>query len=177
MAEPYVGEIRMFTGNYAPDGWAICNGALLRVSDYQMLFSLIGTTYGGDGVTYFALPNLQENLPVGQGQGTGLTPRALGQLVGTATVTLTPGQLPAHTHAFNASTATANTPAPTNNLLAAPAPNTVKLFAAVDTSKNTTTMPADTVSATGLSQAHPNMMPSLSIEFIIATVGIYPDFP
>ncbi|HET8708382.1 MAG TPA: tail fiber protein [Pseudomonadales bacterium] len=177
MADPYIGEIRMFSGNYAPNGWAKCDGSLLPIAGNEALFSLIGVTYGGDGRVNFGLPNLQGRLPVGQGQGTGLTPRSLGQVVGTETVTLSADQMPSHNHLFYASTSAASTSAPSNNVLAAATPNTVNLFAAVDPTKKTNTMPADALSSAGATQAHANMMPSLSIAFIIATTGIYPDFP
>src|SRR6184192_3902770 len=100
MAQPYVGEIRMFGGNFAPVDWAFCNGQLLPISEYETLFALIGTTYGGDGVTTFALPDLRGRLPLGQGQGLGLSAYALGQLSGSENVTVLTSQLVAHAHPF-----------------------------------------------------------------------------
>src|SRR5262245_26202423 len=101
MSDPFIAEIKMFGGNFAPLGWATCDGQLLPISQYTALFSLLGTTYGGDGVTNFALPDLRGRVPMHPGQGPGLSPRTLGEKAGTETVTLTTAQLPAHNHAAN----------------------------------------------------------------------------
>ena len=107
MAQPYIGEIRLFAGTYAPDGWLLCQGQTISIADNEVLFTLLGTTYGGDGQTNFNLPNLQDTLPVGQGQGLGLTNRVIGQQIGVDSVTLTPNQIPSHTHTVNATAADA----------------------------------------------------------------------
>ncbi len=114
MSEPFVAEIRIFAGNFAPRGWAFCNGQLLPVSQNTALFSLIGTTYGGDGRTTTALPNLQARAPMHPGRGPGLTARRLGQKVGVDTVTLTEAQIPSHTHTARATTTAADTSVPSN---------------------------------------------------------------
>jgi microcystin-dependent protein len=174
MADSYVGEIRMFAGNYAPDGWALCDGTLLAVSANQALFALIGTTYGGDGVNNFAVPDLRSRLPLGQGQGPGLTARIIGQTVGSEGVALAIAQLPAHSHAFVAASNAASVTAPAGNFLAAPNPATINMFAAVDATKTSNNLATDTLGMSGQTQAHSNMMPSLSIGFIISTTGVYP---
>ena len=112
MAEPFVGEIRIFAGNYAPVDWYLCEGQLLDIASNQVLYALLGTVYGGNGVTTFGLPDLRGKLPIGQGTGTGLTPRILGQTPGSAQVTLNQGQLPEHNHVINAVTTTATTATP-----------------------------------------------------------------
>src|SRR6185437_6642496 len=119
MADPFLGEIRMVGWNFAPNGWALCNGQLLAINQYTALFSLLGTTYGGNGTTTFALPNLQSRLSVHQGQGPGLSSYALGQNGGTPNVTLDATTIPAHQHALNATNTAATTPTIANNLLPA----------------------------------------------------------
>lgn len=169
MSEPFIAEIRIFAGNFAPRGWAFCNGQLLPVSQNTALFSLIGTTYGGDGRTTTALPNLEGRAPMHPGRGPGLTDRRLGQSGGVETVTLTEAQLPNHTHALNASVRLANQDdanaaypalAPVENLYGDPA--------------NLRAMAPSSMDHTGGSQAHNNMQPYLAINFIIALVGLYP---
>lgn len=117
MADCFLGEIRIFAGDYAPEGWLLCQGQSLSVSEYQALYSVIGNTYGGDSVK-FNLPNLMGRVPIGQGTGTGLTARTLGQSDGFATVTLTDATMPSHNHTFNVTTATATTVDPTNAMYA-----------------------------------------------------------
>ena len=112
MTQPYVGEIRMFGGNFAPSNWAFCNGQTLAISQYQVLFTLIGTTYGGNGTTTFNLPNLQGQLAVGMGQGGGLSNYALGQMGGVESVTLTTSTMPSHNHLLDASKTTATSEQP-----------------------------------------------------------------
>ncbi len=112
MSDPYLGEIRMFGGNFAPQGWALCNGQLLAISQFDALFALLGTTYGGDGQVTFALPNLQGRVPVHQGSGQGLTPRVLGEIAGEETVTIIQNNMPAHSHGVNATTAAGSLPGP-----------------------------------------------------------------
>ncbi|MED4584487.1 tail fiber protein [Brevibacillus choshinensis] len=168
MAEPYLGEIRMFAGAYAPNGWALCNGQLLNISQNDALFSLIGTTYGGDGQTTFALPDLQGRVPQHMGTLNGGSPYVLGQKAGVESVTLTVNQMPQHTHSVIAeSTAGADTPE--GNTWA------VQPQSAYTTSLNhLVSMSPTAVSGAGGSQPHDNMMPSLTISFIIALQGIYP---
>jgi microcystin-dependent protein len=121
MGTPYLGEIRLISFGFAPNGWALCNGQLLAIGQNEALFSLLGTTYGGDGQTTFALPNLQARVPIHFGQGAGLSARALGEVGGSASVTLTEANLPAHDHALMASSAPADASTATGNVLAAPA--------------------------------------------------------
>src|SRR5688572_28495280 len=116
MAEPFLGEIRIFAGDFAPEGWALCNGQLLPTAQNPALFSLIGTTYGGDPRTAFALPNLQGSAPLMAGQGPGLASRVIGEHGGSTTVTLTQSQIPAHVHQVNASSNTGTVVSPTNNV-------------------------------------------------------------
>jgi len=173
--DSYVGEIRLFAGNYAPDNWALCNGQLLAVSEYQALFTLIGTTYGGDGVSTFGLPDLRGRIPVGQGLGPGLSARVIGQNGGTETVTVTSAQMPAHSHALLANTTTATDTTPSNSMLpgAITAPNTFyQLSTGTNPKMQTAALAA--VSQSGGSQPHSNLMPSLCVSFIIALNGIFP---
>jgi microcystin-dependent protein len=170
MTQPYIGEIRMFGGNFAPYGWAFCNGALQSISQNDTLYNLIGTTYGGDGQQTFALPDLQGHIPIHQGQGNGLSTYVLGQKAGSETVTLTSSQLPSHPHtAMGSATGTQQTnPANAtwgNNQL----PNTF----GPGTSANGT-MNMGSTSMTGNSQPHDNLIPFLVVSFIIALTGIYP---
>ncbi|WP_202760110.1 phage tail protein, partial [Delftia acidovorans] len=118
MSEAFIGEIRLFAGNYAPEGWAPCDGRLLSINDNSALFTLLGTTYGGNGVTQFALPDLRGRLPIGQGQTLGGTNRILGQQIGTENVTLNVNQIPQHSHAFSAAAA-ASTGKPSGQVPAA----------------------------------------------------------
>ena len=168
MSEPFVGEIRMFAGNFAPRGWAFCDGQLLAVSQNDALFSLLGTIYGGDGRTTFGLPDMRGRIPLHQGTGPGLSPRRLGAKSGDEKVALTTSQLASHGHDFNASTEIATVTGPQGKVIARTSGN---LYEA-------TTQNADFSSAmianTGGSQPHNNLMPTLCIHFIIALVGIYP---
>lgn len=166
MSDNFLGEIRMFTGNYAPRGWAQCNGQLLSISQYEALYTLIGTTYGGDGRTTFALPDLQGRIPLHMGQG-----YVLGQKAGTETVTLISTQMPAHTHIPNASNLEGTDTSPANSVWAASFDPNVTPFAG--TAPNTT-MNANSISSFGGNQPHENMMPFLTVTFIIATEGIFP---
>lgn len=170
MATPYIGEIRMFGGTFAPVDWALCNGQFLAISDYAALFNLIGTTYGGDGQNTFAVPDLQCRVPVHQGQGPGLSNYVLGQKAGAETVTLTLGQLASHTHQAMGSSAS-------SNLQSNPAGNTWAVNAdqsfGPGTSANAT-MNTASIGNTGNNQPHDNMDPFLAVTFIIALNGIYP---
>ncbi len=169
MSEPFVGEIRMFAGNFAPRGWAFCDGQLLAVSQNDALFSLLGTIYGGDGRTTFGLPDLRGRIPLHQGTGPGLSARRLGSKGGAENVTLTTNQLASHTHDWNANTADATTAAPQGKVIAAGVG--ANLYRQVD---QNTSLASTTIANTGGSQRHTNLMPTLCINYIIALVGIYP---
>lgn len=169
MSEPFVGEIRMFAGNFAPRGWAFCDGQLLAVSQNDALFSLLGTIYGGDGRTTFGLPDLRGRIPLHAGQGPGLSNRRLGAKAGAENVTLTTNQLASHSHDWNANTAAATGNAPQGKVLADATPG--RIYRAID---QNTSLASNTIANTGGSQPHTNLMPTLCINFIIALVGIYP---
>lgn len=158
MSEPYIGQIILFGGNFAPRGWAQCDGSLIAIAQNTALFSILGTTYGGDGITTFALPDLRGRAPIHYGNGPGLTPRALGEAAGTETVTLTVNQMPAHTHGIAGGTGPNSGPQraievqPTSNRVIDP----------------------DEVQPAGGSQPFSIMQPYLAVNFIIALEGIYP---
>jgi microcystin-dependent protein len=169
--DPFVAEIRLFAGNFAPNGWALCNGQILSIAQNTALFSLLGTTYGGNGTSNFALPNLQASVPIHVGQGAGLSSRILGETGGAQNVTLTTSELASHTHAAVASTNTANTGDPAGAFLAVPdptnpiyvgSPGAPILFAAQSLGPPQAAVP------------HNNLQPYLVINFIIALVGIFP---
>ena len=175
MSEPFVAEIRIFAGNFAPRGWAFCDGQLLPIAQNTALFSLIGTTYGGDGRTTTALPNLQGRAPMHPGRGPGLTSRRLGQRTGAETVTLSEAQIPSHTHQLRAVTipfgqeqapATDRTYSTSANGSAYAAANNL-----VDLSK---TSPNEALPSAGGGQSHTNLQPFLTMYFIIALVGLFP---
>lgn len=168
MSNPFVGEIRLFAGNFAPAGWMFCQGQLLPIAENEVLFVLIGTTYGGDGQSTFALPDLRGRVPLHQGQGPGLSPRTLGEVGGTESVTLTPGQLPVHTHALHASPAAASGTAPGGALLAATS------VASYDSAAGSTAMAAVAVGPAGGSLPHENMAPTLAVNYIISLFGVFP---
>lgn len=169
MADQFVGEIRMFAGNFAPTGWALCNGQLIPISQNTALFSLLGTQYGGDGRTNFALPNLQGNFAIGQGQGPGLTSRVMGETGGSSTVTLLNTEMPAHTHTLSALTDPAESASPSGKALARGAGLT-----AYSTAAPNTVLSAAAVTQVGGSQPHNNMPPYLVMNYIIALQGIFP---
>lgn len=169
MSEPFCGEIQMFAGNFAPRGWAFCDGQLLSVNSNQALFSLLGTVYGGDGRTTFGLPDLRGRLPLHAGSGPGLTPRKLGAKAGIEKVTLTNDKLPSHTHDYNGNTAAADVSAPAGKVVATTA--VFRFYKPVDPTVN---MAGSAIGNTGGSGSHTNLMPALCINFIIALVGIYP---
>jgi microcystin-dependent protein len=170
MADPFVAEIRIFAFNFAPTGWAFCDGQLLPLSQNTALFSLLGTTYGGDGKSTFALPDLRGCAPMHPGQGPGLSLHDLGEESGSQTVTLLENEIPAHSHAVNASNGPAiiQTPAPDNIL--GRANNNVYL----DNPANLVAMAPESLAPSGGSQPHNNMMPSLTLEFNIALQGVFP---
>ena len=164
MAQPYVGEIRMFAGNFNPSGWAFCNGALLPISENETLFQLIGTTYGGDGQSTFGLPDLRGRLPLHQGNGF-----ILAETGGAEEITLTVQQIPAHSHPMLASTASGTQNAPSNSVTAA-SPS-VLLYIGDVTDSN---LAPSAVGPTGGSQPHNNFQPYLCVNFIISLFGIFP---
>jgi microcystin-dependent protein len=175
MADPFVAEIRIFGFNFAPRGWAFCNGQLLPIAQNTALFSLIGTYYGGDGRSSFGLPNLQGSFAMHHGQGPGLSPRDLGETGGSASVTLLPVQMPGHSHQLRA-TALAGSASPAGNAMSAaltPAspPVAVKVYRS---GVNKVAMAPDAVAAAGGSQPHNNRQPYLALNFCIALQGIYP---
>lgn len=164
MAQPYVGEIRMFAGNFAPAGWMFCEGQLLPISENETLFQLIGTTYGGDGESTFALPDLRGRIPIHQGNGF-----ILAETGGAEEITLTVSQIAAHSHPLLASTNIANQSSPLNNL---PAQSSLADLYIEDT-PNVNLAP-QAVSSTGGSQPHTNFQPYLCVDFIISLFGIFP---
>jgi microcystin-dependent protein len=169
MSNPFVAEIRMFGGDFAPTGWALCNGQLLPISQNTALFSLLGTTYGGDGKSTFALPNLQDSAPMQPGQGAGLSLRDLGEQSGTPNVTLLQTELPIHNHIANAKTSLGNSQTPADQTWAGS--NTAKQY--VNTAPNTPMSPF-ALSPAGGSLPHNNLAPFLVVTFIIAMQGVFP---
>lgn len=178
MSNPYLGEIRLFGGTFAPRGWMLCNGALLAIAQNDALFALIGTTYGGDGQSTFGLPDLRGRVPVHQGQGPGLTNRVLGERSGTETVTLSTTQIPSHQHIPVATTAAGNVTVPGPTVIPAKPVDAISapsLYVVPGTSTVTPTpMAATSVGVVGGSQPHSNEMPVLAANFIIAVEGIFP---
>jgi len=164
MSQPFIGEIRIFAGDFAPAGWAFCDGQLLPISGNEGLFMLIGTTYGGDGQSTFALPDLRGRIPVHIGTGF-----VLGQAAGVESVTLTVNQIPAHTHPFQATTNAADSNSANNNLLGQP-PVILEYFAAAPTSL----VSGQSVASDGGGQPHTNLQPYLCVNFIISLFGIFP---
>jgi microcystin-dependent protein len=173
MSEPYLGEIIMFGGNFAPRGWALCNGQLLSIAQNSALFSILGTTYGGDGQTTFALPDLRGRAPLNWGQGPGLTPKAIGESSGSETVTLLQTQMPAHNHPVMANNQDGNSTGATGNLWATSVDSNSQQVSAYGTVANTTMSP-QAIGVAGGNQPHQNMQPYLCVSFIIALEGIYP---
>ena len=176
MGTPFIGEIRMFGGNFAPVGWAFCAGQSLRIAQNDALYSLIGTTYGGDGLTTFKLPDLQGRVPLHQGTNpaTG-TSYPLGQQAGTEQVTLTLAETPIHTHAASAQSANGTQAGPGNGVWATELDSNLKPFSVNQTPSGA--MNPACLGTTGGSQPHDNVMPFLAINFIIALEGIYPQRP
>ena len=172
MSEPFVGEIRMFAGNFAPRGWALCDGQLVQVSQNDALFSLLGTIYGGDGRTTFGLPDMRGRIPIHAGQGPGLSPRGLGAKFGSERETITSNHLPDHNHGFMASDNTADSGYPADAVVAHTDTEPAVYYS--DGLAPDTDFPEDTLSKTGGNQPHNNMMPFLCVNFIIAWFGVYP---
>lgn len=169
MSEPFIGEIRMFAGNFAPRSWAFCDGQLLAVSQNDALFSLLGTIYGGDGRTTFGLPDMRGRIPNHAGSGPGLSPRQLGQKFGSEQETLTTNQLPSHNHNMSVSTDAGSQSSSNGEYLASSA--NVRVFRPAGPNTN---LLGTSVANSGGSQAHNNVMPFLCVNFIIALFGIYP---
>jgi microcystin-dependent protein len=169
MAQPYIGEIRMFAGNFAPAGWMFCDGQLLQISENDVLFNLIGTTYGGDGQENFALPDLQSRVPIHMGKGKDGVTYQLAEAAGTESVTLTTQQIPSHTHAFLGSTTAATLTSPKDSVVATSAQVDYLTIATASVAMN-----SNAITPAGGSQPHENCQPFLCINFIISLFGIFP---
>lgn len=169
MSNPYVGEIRMFGGNFAPAGWAFCDGQLLPISENDTLFNLIGTTYGGDGQETFALPNLQSRIPMHAGTGSDGINYQVGEMIGVESVTLTTNQLPTHNHTMLATTDGGLSNSPAGNFLANS--SAIKLYTG---SAPSVPLNANAITPAGGSQPHENLQPYLCINFILSLFGIFP---
>lgn len=170
MSDPFLGEVRMFAGTFAPVGWELCNGQLISIAENDALYNLLGTTYGGDGVNTFGLPDLRGRSPIHQGSAGGLTPRVLGSMLGVETVSLTAAQTPAHFHPVHAFSTAGTVNIPTG-----------ASWAAASTGENqysqsnpNASMAANSTTIVGGGQPHENMSPFLAVSFIIALQGIYP---
>lgn len=176
MSDPFLGEIRIVGFNFAPVGWALCNGQTMPITQNTALFSLLGTTYGGNGTTTFSLPNLQSRVPIHQGTGAGLSTYVIGQTGGTENVTLLTTQIPAHNHTVGVNNQNGNQSNPTNALLAVGNSGGREPVVSLDytTAAATGTLAATAVSSAGGSQPHPNIQPYLTVNFIIALQGIFP---
>lgn len=170
MSDQYVGEIRMFGGNFAPRGWALCDGQLLAISGNDALFTLLGTVYGGDGRTTFGLPDLRGRIPIHYGSGPGLSPRNIGAKSGGETATVTAAQLPTHSHTAQASSDTANAATVNDNV---PARSTSVQYY-VDSTPTVQFDPAASPTAAGGNQSHANIAPYQCVNYIIALFGVYP---
>jgi microcystin-dependent protein len=173
VSEPFLAEIRLFPYNFAPRGWAFCQGQLLAISQNTALFSLLGTTYGGNGITTFGLPDLRGRCAVHVGQGPGLSPYDLGQVGGTETVTLSTSQIAPHPHPANCLDANANTAAAANNIWAKDAGGNPQY----GTTKAAGTMAPNIIGPSGNGQAHNNIQPYLALNYCIALQGIFPQRP
>src|SRR5262245_25519060 len=172
MPAPFLGEVRLFAGNFAPTGWALCNGQILSIAQNTALFSLLGTTYGGNGVVTFALPDLRGRVPIHVGQGPGLSPYDAGEVGGAEAITLLTSEMPSHTHTLNGSSSNGVSDAAASNVPAR-APSAIPQSApATDTS-----LASDAVGSSGGGQPHNSMQPYITLNFIIATTGIFPQRP
>jgi microcystin-dependent protein len=179
MSNPFLGEIRIFAGNFNPRGWAFCAGQLLPISQNDALYALIGTTFGGDGQVTFGLPDLRGRSVIGQGTGPGLSSYVVGQMSGSESVTVTTNQMPQHNHVLNAWNvdSTTQTPGPSVALSNTPNAHTgesTKFYLNTNGGPATPVFPSDTVVPSGGNQPHDNMAPSLVINYIIALEGVFP---
>ncbi|WP_411849305.1 phage tail protein [Stenotrophomonas sp. LGBM10] len=173
MTMPFVGEIRMFGFGRTPSGWLPCDGRILPIPDNDVLFTLIGTTYGGNGTTNFALPDLRGRLPMNQGQGPTLSPRVIGQVAGSEQVTLTSPQLPPHTHLLAVTTVAATADLPSATVV--PGAVSGETYYVSDITDGTSmTLSPSSVSASGGDLPHENCMPTLTVQYCIAIYGIFP---
>lgn len=173
MSTPYLGEIRLFGFSRMPIGWQTCDGSLLSIAEYDALFALLGTTYGGDGITTFAVPDLRGRVPIHQGQGPGLSPYVIGQKAGTENVTLVGTQMPAHTHTMLATTNAATSRTPGTTLL----PGAISgdtLYASDVAGATPIGMAPASTSIVGGTQPHDNTMPTLTVQYCISLFGIFP---
>ena len=170
MGEPYIGEIRMFGGNFAPAGWAFCDGQTMPISENDALFTLIGTTYGGDGQETFNLPNLQSRVPIHAGNAPSGVTYQLGQMAGTEQETLTVQQIPIHTHTLTGSTSNGTEATPAGNVLATS--SSLQPYAQVTPSD--ASFNANSITAVGGSQPHENTQPFLCVNFILSLFGVFP---
>lgn len=168
MSEPFIGEVRIFAGTFAPRGWALCNGQIISIAQNTALFSLLGTTFGGDGRTTFGLPDLGGRVPMHPGQGPGLTSRRLGEAGGATEVTLSEAQIPSHAHRLQTASAEADEDDPGGKVMAA---TSEPMYAS---GVGTELLAAQAVGTTGGGQAHNNLQPYTVVQFIIALQGIYP---
>lgn len=169
MSEPFIGEIKMFAGNFAPRGWALCNGQLMSIAQNTALFSLLGTTYGGDGRVTFGLPDFQSRIPIGFQQGPGLSDYPLGEMAGVETVTLLSTEMPLHSHVPQALTAPGSDSSPQNNVWAASSNRDAQYTGTPNVRMNLNALPL-----AGGGQPHNNEQPYLVVTFIIALMGIFP---
>lgn len=176
MTTPFIANVRLFGGNFAPAGWAFCDGSQLPIASYEALYTLIGTTYGGDGVKTFALPDLRGRVAVSQGQGSTLSNYVIGGKTGQDTLTLAAAQMPGHSHALMASTATGTANTSSGNVLAAPAAAAGVSYAVYFNGTPPALRPlaASAIGNSGGNQGHDNHMPGLGLNYIIALEGIFP---
>lgn len=173
MSDPYIGEIRLFPyGRGAPSNWQLCDGSLLPISEYETLYTLLGTTYGGDGQNSFGVPDLRGRVPIHQGQGRGLSNYVLGQMSGTETVTLTTMQMPVHTHIAIASAGAGTSATAAGNLLATVAGE--PFYVDMDTGGTIYPLPTNSVAPSGGNQGHDNTAPTLPLNYCIAFNGVWP---
>lgn len=174
MSDAYLGEIRMFGGNYAPVDWAFCNGSILSIAQFNALFSLLGTSYGGDGRSNFALPDMRGRIPLHYGYGPGLTPRMLGTRFGSEEIHLSINQIPNHTHALQASMDNATSSNPASDVLASQADADIPYTTVPSDPSLIGPMSSGAVASSGGSESHYNLMPYQCVSFIICTNGLYP---
>lgn len=175
MTSPYIGEVRLIAGNFAPTNWALCNGQQMSIANNETLYALIGTTFGGDGQTTFNLPNFQGRLPIGTGQGTGLPAYSIGQIGGLEQVTLDSNTMASHSHTLSASKNPTSSNLPSGNVTGqgTTTPQTAKIYDATSAPQKGN-LNSKTVTFAGGSLPHENRMPSLCVSFIIALAGIFP---